>query len=234
MSIEISNLAKHFGTNFTLEVPSFSLTRGSTLGLVGNNGAGKTTFLRLILDLMEADEGEVKILGETVAERDDWKTHVGSYLDASFLFDYLTPREFFGFVGSMYNMKMQDIEKALDPYRTFLANELAPERHRYIRDLSTGSAKKVGIISAMIINPKVLILDEPFANLDPRSQLALKSILQELAAQRKVTMVISSHDLAHVTDVCERIAILERGRIVEDMQTSKQTLSTLEAYFADV
>ncbi|GAL69326.1 ATP-binding protein [Jejuia pallidilutea] len=102
-----------------------------------------------------------------------------------------------------------------------------------MRDLSKGNQKKAGIVAALIGNPEVVILDEPFANLDPTTQIRLKGIVKDLAETRGVTVLISSHDLLHVTDVCERIVVLEKGEVVKDLVTNEATLKELEAHFAN-
>jgi len=233
MRVEVQHLVKRFGDSFSLEIPSLNINAGQTFGLVGNNGAGKTTFLRILLDLLLPDSGTIKINNWETAQSDEWKSQVGSYLDSSFLIDYLTPLEFFSFVGSVYGFNKEQTIQSLTPYQTFLPAGALSDSTKYIRDLSTGNAKKVGIVAAMFIQPNVLILDEPFANLDPRSQIALKSLLQRLNKQHGTTLFISSHDLAHVTEICERIAVLENGSIVREIQTSDATLKELELYFAE-
>ena len=201
--------------------------------LVGNNGAGKTTFLRILLDLLRPDHGAVSINEWNTARNNEWKPFVGSYLDESFLIDYLTPLEFHSFVGSVYGLSREQTISRLKQYQAFLPPGSLSDSNKFIRDLSTGNAKKVGIVAAMFIQPDVLILDEPFANLDPRSQIALKNLLHRLNAEQGTTLFISSHDLAHVTEICERIAVLENGHIVREIQTSDATLRELEMYFAE-
>jgi len=101
-----------------------------------------------------------------------------------------------------------------------------------IRDLSTGNAKKVGIVAALFFEPEIAILDEPFANLDPRSQIVLKNLLRDLNTKQSLTLLISSHDLAHITEVCKRIAVLENGHFIREIDTSDETLRELHDYFA--
>ena len=102
-----------------------------------------------------------------------------------------------------------------------------------MRDLSKGNQKKVGIVAALIGNPEVIILDEPFANLDPSTQIRLKEIISSLTKNAGVTVLVSSHDLAHVTDVSDRIIVLEKGKIVKDLHTNTATLQELERYFSE-
>ena len=232
MRIDILNLVKKQHDDFVLDIPELYIPEGQSFGLVGNNGAGKTTLLRLLLDLIKSDKGSVSIGTILVATDNSWKEQVGAYLDESFLIDYLTPREFFSFIGSLHNMSKKEVDRSIEPFRNFLTDELLNPKASYIRDLSTGNAKKVGIVAALFTNPSVVILDEPFANLDPRSQISLKSLLAERSRQLGMTMIVSSHDLTHVTEVCQRIVVLEAGKIIQDINTEKDTLSKLENYFA--
>lgn len=229
--IHVSNLQKIYNGISVLNIPSLTIPQGESFGLVGNNGAGKTTLFRLILDLIEATSGEVLINNEKIARRDDWKSFVGSYLDEGFLIDFLTPEEFFSFTGKMYGKSEGDIAALLDAMQEFFNGEIIGNR-KLIRDLSKGNQKKVGIAAALIGDPQILILDEPFTALDPSSQIRLKRMLNELQAVKNMTMLVSSHDLNHVTEVCKRIVVLEKGNIVKDIHTNQDTLKELEDYFA--
>ena len=232
MNVKVFHLVKRYGQHFALHVSELRIATGEALGLVGNNGAGKTTFLRLILDLIRPDDGHVLVDGQNVAKETAWKAHVGSYLDESFLLDFLTPDEYFHFVGGVNEMSAAQIEVALARYRTFLPEQAFGRIQPYIRDLSMGNKKKVGLVAAMFTEPHLLVLDEPFANLDPGSQIRLKTLLRGLRQEHATTMLISSHHLGHVTDFCERITLLDDGQIARDMTTSDATLRELKHYFA--
>ncbi|WP_457654738.1 ABC transporter ATP-binding protein [Rhodocaloribacter sp.] len=232
MTIDVLGLKKNYGAHCALDVPALHVEEREIVGLVGSNGAGKTTFLRLVLDLLPATEGEVRIDGRNVAGNDAWKAHTGSYLDPSFLMDFLTVDEYLDFIGSIYGLSKSETAIALRPFQPFYPDEVFGETTRFIRDLSMGNAKKIGLIAAMFVRPHLLLLDEPFANLDPPSQIRLKQLLRALHAAHGTTMIISSHDLGHVTEVCGRITVLEAGRIVRDLSTSDATLRELEQYFA--
>ena len=232
MNVKVFHLVKRYGQHFALHVPELRIARGEALGLVGNNGAGKTTFLRLALDLIRPDDGHVLVDGQNVAEETGWKAHVGSYLDESFLLDFLTPEEYFTFIGGIYEMEPTQIEAMLARYRAFLPEQALSRPQPFIRDLSMGNKKKVGLVAAMLTEPQLLILDEPFANLDPGSQIRLKNLLRDLRQEHNTTMLISSHDLGHVTDFCERITLLDDGQIARDITTSDATLHELKHYFA--
>ena len=229
--IHVTNLQKNYNGTTVLTIPELSIAEGESVGLVGNNGAGKTTFFRLLLDLIEATSGEVTINDEKIARRDNWKALVGSFLDESFLIDFLTPEEFFKFTGNIYGKSAGDMQLFLDSMQEFFNGEIIGSG-KLIRDLSKGNQKKVGIAAALIGDPRILILDEPFTALDPSSQIRLKRMLNELQATKNTTMLISSHDLNHVTEVCRRTVVLEKGCVVKDIPTSVDTLKELERYFA--
>ncbi|QXD16391.1 ABC transporter ATP-binding protein [Rhodocaloribacter litoris] len=231
MHVDVHGLKKTFGTTTALDIPELHIAPGEIVGLVGSNGAGKTTFLRLVLNLIEPSAGAVYLDGRNVAEHEDWKRHTGSYLDRTYLIDYLTADEYFDFIGSLYGLSPQETRAALQPLQAFYPDEPLGRTTRFIRDLSMGNAKKIGIMAALFVRPRLLLLDEPFANLDPPSQIRLKQLLRVLHAAHGTTMIISSHDLLHVTEVCHRITLLERGRIVRDKATSPDTLHELEKYF---
>lgn len=229
--IQVIDLQKVYNGVTVLNIPELKIAQGESFGLVGNNGAGKTTFFRLILDLIEASKGEVMVDGEKVMRNDNWKLKVGSFLDEGFLIDFLTPEEYFAFVGKLYNKTEGDISFFLENMKDFFSTEILGSK-KLIRDFSKGNQKKIGIAAALLGDPKVLILDEPFTALDPSSQIRLKRFLTDLQQKQQITMLISSHDLNHVTEVCKRIVILEKGKVVKDIQTSDDTLKELEAYFA--
>ena len=229
--IQVFNLRKAYNGITVLDIPSLTIPQGESFGLVGNNGAGKTTFFRLILDLIESSDGYVEIENQKVEHNDNWKSVVGSFLDESFLIDFLTPEEYFSFVGKLYHKTEGDIAAFLESMDEFFHGEVLGTK-KLIRDFSKGNQKKIGITAALLGDPKILILDEPFTALDPSSQIRLKRFLDDLQAKTGISMLISSHDLNHVTEVCKRIVVLEKGHIVKDIQTGTDTLKELELYFA--
>lgn len=229
--ISVNGLRKTYNGITVVNIPQLQINKGEAFGLVGNNGAGKTTFFRMILDLIRPTEGEVLSKGENVQQNEAWKHYTGSYLDEGFLIDFLTPEEYFNFIGKLHNHTQGDMQEFLNRFADIFNDEILGKR-KYIRDLSKGNQKKVGIAAALMSNPEILILDEPFANLDPSTQIRLKNMLRVISVEKQVTMLISSHDLSHVIEVCERIVVLNKGEIVQDIQTSENTLKELEAYFA--
>lgn len=229
--IQVTELQKKYNDVTVLDIPAINIQAGESFGLVGNNGAGKTTFFRLILDLIEATKGEVRIDGQKVKRSDAWKSLTGSFLDEGFLIDFLTTEEYFNFVGKLHHMSAGDMALFLESMKDFFNDEILGSK-KLIRDFSKGNQKKIGIAAALIGDPKILILDEPFTALDPTSQIRLKRFLNDLQARFNMTMLISSHDLNHITEVCNRIVVLEKGKIVNDIRTNVDTLKELETYFA--
>lgn len=229
--ISANNLSKSYKGVQVLNLPSLDIPRGQSFGLVGNNGAGKTTFFSLLLDLIKPTTGHIKSNDILVQESEDWKPFTSSFIDESFLIGYLTPEEYFYFIGDLRGQNKADVDNLLAKFEDFFHGEIIG-RKKYLRDLSKGNQKKAGIVAALIGNPEVIILDEPFANLDPTTQIRLKQIIKELTKNKDVTVLISSHDLMHVTEVSERIVVLEKGEIVKDLATSEATLKELELHFA--
>ena len=229
--LQVTDLKKTYNGVTVLNMPTLTIREGESFGLVGNNGAGKTTFFRLILDLIEPSSGEVLVDGQRVVRNDAWKMTTGSFLDEGFLIDFLKPEEYFSFVGKLYHKSEGDIAVFLDSIKEFFNDEVIGSK-KLIRDFSKGNQKKIGIAAALIGDPKLLILDEPFTALDPSSQIRLKRFLADLQSRFNMTMLISSHDLNHITEVCKRIVVLEKGKMVKDLQTDEDTLKELEAYFA--
>ena len=229
--ITTSNLSKKYANNTVLNIETLDIPKGQSFGLVGNNGAGKTTYFSLLLDLIQPSTGFIKNNDVLVHESEDWKPFTSSFIDESFLIGYLTPEEYFYFIGDLRGQNKADVNALLAQFEDFFHGEILDQK-KYLRDLSKGNQKKAGIVAALIGNPEVIILDEPFANLDPTTQIRLKGIIKNLAEKQGVTVLVSSHDLMHVTDVCERIVVLDKGEIVKDLETNAATLKELELHFS--
>ena len=225
-----SNLTKNYSGNTVLNIEELNIPKGQSFGLVGNNGAGKTTYFSLLLDLIQPTTGYIQNNEILVHESEDWKPFTSAFIDESFLIGYLTPEEYFYFIGDLRGQNKADVDRFVSQFEDFFHGEILGQK-KYLRDLSKGNQKKAGIVAALIGSPDVIILDEPFANLDPTTQIRLKQIIKDLAQAQGVTVLISSHDLMHVTDVCERIVVLDKGVIVKDLETSAATLKELEAHF---
>ncbi|RYE35265.1 MAG: ABC transporter ATP-binding protein [Sphingobacteriaceae bacterium] len=229
--IEIQKLTKTYAGITVVNIPELHIQKGETIGLVGNNGAGKTTLFRMILDLIRPESGEVLSNGKNVMQDEQWKDYTASYLDEGFLIDYLTPEEYFYFVGSLHDQNKVYVDEKLAELTDFFNGEIL-EKGKYIRDLSKGNQCKVGVAACLLQNPEILMLDEPFANIDPTTQIRLKNLLKNLSYKNSMTTIVSSHDLNHITDVCQRILLMEKGVIIKDIETNPNTLQELESYFA--
>jgi len=255
MEIIIKDLKKTFGEKVAVDIPDLTIHSGELLGLVGNNGAGKSTLFRLILDLIKADTGTVYMqtpsdspyMGSTkeslpiegevwrgsinVAETEEWKDWTGAFVDEGFLIDYLTPDEYFQFIARLTDTSDEQLKEFLAQYQHFMADELVGQK-KLIRTLSAGNKQKVGIMAAMLLRPKVLILDEPFNFLDPSSQNAIKHLLRKYNEETGATILVSSHNLQHTVDISDRIVLLEHGKVIHDIDNhEKQAQTILENYF---
>ena len=229
--IYTKDLSKAYNGTTVLNVEELNIPKGQSFGLVGNNGAGKTTYFSLLLDLISPTTGTIKSNDIVVSNSEDWKPFTSAFIDETFLIGYLTPEEYFYFIGDLRGQNKADVDALTSKFEDFFNGEIIGKK-KYLRDLSKGNQKKAGIVAALIGNPEVIILDEPFANLDPTTQIRLKQILKDLAEKQGVTVLVSSHDLMHVTDVCERIVVLEKGEVVKDLETNPTTLKELEDHFA--
>ena len=229
--ITVNNLIKKFGETVASDIPSLTINDGDILGLVGNNGAGKTTFFRMLLDLLKPDAGEVALGGINPAQSEEWKAFTGAYIDEGFLIDFLTPEEYFAFIGKITNMTQDQVDERLKDFERLAGGEIFGQK-KLIRNLSAGNKQKVGIISALFNRPKLVILDEPFNFLDPSSQNVLKHVLTDYNHQTGATILISSHNLQHTVDISTRITLLEKGRIIKDMPNEGGSArEELENYF---
>ncbi|MGB3605679.1 MAG: ABC transporter ATP-binding protein [Psychroserpens sp.] len=228
--IETQNLSKSYGSKTVLTIDKLDIPKGQSFGLVGNNGAGKTTYFSLLLDLIKPTTGHIQSNSIMVHESEEWKPYTSAFIDESFLIGYLTPEEYFYFIGELRGQNKSDVDTLVSQFEDFFHGEILGQK-KYLRDLSKGNQKKAGIVAALIGNPEVIILDEPFANLDPTTQIRLKGIIKDLAEKQGVTVLVSSHDLLHVTEVCERIVVLEKGEVIKDLETNAATLKELEAHF---
>lgn len=238
MELKIENLKKQYGEKVALDIPELTIRSGELVGLVGNNGAGKTTLLRLVLDLIKATEGRVLSGGIDVAapapsrnESEAWKRYTGSFIDGRFLVDFYTPEEYFTLIGRLYDIPQQTIDERLEAFRTLMHDEVLGTR-KYLHDFSEGNRQKIGIIGAMLIHPKVLLLDEPFNYLDPSSQIVVARLIQQMNRDLGTTVLISSHNLNFVADISTRILLLEKGRVIKDLPNNEgSAVQELNEYF---
>ena len=230
--IKAYSLSKEYRGEKVLNLSELEIPKGELFGLIGNNGAGKTTFFSLLLDLIEATSGTVEINNIMVHQSEAWKPFISAFIDESYLIGYLTVEEYFYFLGSLRGKTQAEVDSRIEAYEPFFNGEILNQK-KYIRDFSKGNQKKAGIVGALIGQPEVIVLDEPFANLDPTTQIRLKSLIKEEAMNNGTTFLISSHDLTHVTEVCDRIVLLDKGTVLKDIKKTSSTLKELEQYFSN-
>lgn len=249
--IGINGIRKKFGMKTAVSIDEFNVEPGEIVGIVGNNGAGKTTLLRLILDLVKADNGHILLTPATSdamktmedghpieslqsinpAESEEWKHFTGAYIDEGFLIDFLTAEEYFSFIGSVNGLSQETLEQRMALFSSLLKEEILGQ-NKLIRNLSAGNKQKVGVVSAMLNLPQLLILDEPFNFLDPTSQNALKRLLTDYNRETGSTILISSHNLGHIVEISTRIVLLEDGLIIRDLPNKDGDMSReLAEYF---
>jgi ABC-2 type transport system ATP-binding protein len=231
--IHIENLIKAYNKEIVLNIPELTIEKGEIFGLVGNNGAGKTTLFNIVLDLITASKGQVTSKGIAVRDSEDWKEFTGAFIDESFLIGYLTAEEYFAFIAGLRRMSKTETAAFLGRFADFFNDEILGKK-KFIRDFSKGNQKKVGIVAALMGKPEIVVLDEPFANLDPSSQFKLRRLIKEFAAENGTTFLISDHTLENIADVSTRLIILEKGKIVRDVHKTETTLQEFEAFFKPV
>ena len=228
--ITINNLRKLYKGVPAVTIDQLEIFSGEVIGLVGNNGAGKTTFFRLLLDLIRADSGEILSKGKSVTTTEEWKSYTAAYIDEGFLIEYLTPEEYFYFVGKLNQQSKADVDDFLEHYKAFFDDAIVGKK-KYIRDFSKGNQFKIGIVAALLTNPELLILDEPFANLDPTTQLRLVDMIRQLAQDKRMCIIVSSHDINHIAEVSTRILLMEKGSIIKDFAGGDSAYEELVSYF---
>lgn len=231
MKLDIYNLVKKYDS-FRLSISELHLGNAEIVGLVGNNGAGKSTFLKLILDLILPEAGEIYSNEKSISLSEHWKEYTGSFLDEDFLIQFLTPAEYISFIADLYKISDKDLKERLSYFDGFINFNF--DAKKYIREYSTGNKYKIGIVSTLITYPELVVLDEPFNFLDPTSQNQLASILKNYNLNRKALILLSSHDLTHITELCSRIIIIEDGIFIKDIENLNQerTYKELKEYFA--
>ena len=230
--IKIDNLTKYFGENKALDINQLQIAEGSIVGLVGNNGAGKTTMLRLILDLCKANSGSILSAGKDVSKFEEWKEYTGSFLDSGYLIEFLKPEEYFTLIGELNHISKEDLQVRLSKFDAFMNGEILGKK-KLIKNYSAGNKQKIGIVAAMITNPKVLLLDEPFNFLDPSSQMEMLRLLRDLNKEFGTTMILSSHNIELVSEISSRIILLEKGIVKKDISaTAGEAIEELRTYFS--
>ena len=214
--ITVTNLSKKYSGQTVLGILDLEVPKGQKFCLVVNNGSGKTTLFSLLLDLIEASTGNVTFNKIDVHKSEEWKPYTSAFIDESYLISYLTVEEYFYFLGNLRAVSKEEINIWVQEFEPFFNGEILGQK-KYLRDLSKGNQKKAGIVGTLIGKPELVILDESFANLDPTTQIRLKKLIRDEAEKHGTTFLISSHDLIHVIEVCDRIVLLEKGLAIKDI-----------------
>ncbi len=213
-SIEVVNLYKSYGKVKALNGLTFSVYPGEIYGLLGPNGAGKTTTLKILVGLLRPDRGTAKICGYDVSiNRVEALRLVGYIPENPVCFQNLTVKEFLEFVGALRRLDREKVREAMDYYLSGF--ELEDKRDELISNLSRGMLQKVLATAAFMVKPKVLILDEPMAGMDPEAQHFFKEEVKKMASQG-VAVLISSHILDMVEKFCTRVGIINRGVLIAE------------------
>ena len=218
-SITIRGLCKKYGEVRALDGIDLEIPGGEIFGILGPNGSGKTTMLKIISSIMEPTSGLVSVNGiNVVADPMKVKSIIGYVPETPNLYESLTPIEFLGFVGSIRKIDHEILTERI--YRFARAFEIEDNLNNFIGSLSFGTKQKVAIISAFIHDPEIVILDEGMNGLDPRSAKILKNLLLEYVSSGR-TVLFSTHVLEVAESVCHRMAIIYKGRIM-DVGTLKE------------
>ncbi|MFT3949068.1 MAG: ABC transporter ATP-binding protein [Agriterribacter sp.] len=213
-----------------LDILNLHIKKEEIVGLVGNNGQGKSTLLKLILDLAKPTQGRVLINGRDVRQDEEWKKNTGSYLDESYLINFLKVEEYFDFIAFLNGLGSAILNDRLARFAPFFREEIM-KKNKFISDYSTGGKAKIGIAAAFLANPSLVILDEPFSHLDPSSQDFLKLFIKEYASSQGATFIISSHQIEAIAEISTRVLLLDKGCILNDISDSNEALPILKRYF---
>jgi ABC-2 type transport system ATP-binding protein len=208
-SVDISNVTKTFGPVMAVDHVSLTVNQGEFFGLLGPNGAGKTTTIRIILDIFKPDSGTVSILGGPMNE--DKKNRIGYMPEERGLYQDQPLERVLVYLASLKGVPAAVTRKRLDEYLQRF--DLAAYRKKKVKELSKGMQQKAQIISTIIHEPELLIIDEPFSGLDPVNTQMVKDLLRDLH-RRGTTVIMSTHAMHQVEELCERIVLVNQGRAV--------------------
>ena len=227
MSVEIQNLYKHYGEQEAVSDVSFSVPDGQITAFLGPNGAGKSTTMKIITGYIPASSGEVKVCDLIVStENLETRKKIGYLPEHNPLYDEMYVREYLEFVGGIY--KLSDISSKVDEVINRVG--LSLEKHKKIGALSKGYKQRVGLAQAIIHNPEVLILDEPTSGLDPNQLVEIRTLIKNIGKEK--TVILSTHIMQEVEAICDRIIIINKGKIVADKLINE--IENLENYFKEL
>lgn len=234
--INLENVTKKYGNVLALDKLNLNIEEGEFYGFLGPNGAGKTTTIKIITGLLSADSGKVEIDGIDINENPiEIKKRMGFIPDNPFLYEKLTAKEYLHFIGKIYDLDDKTIEKRSNYYLDLF--NLAGWGNDLIESYSHGMRQKTVMAGALLHKPKVLIVDEPMVGLDPKGIILVKNIFSVLTSEEKVTIFMSTHTLSIAEEICTRIGIIHKGRLIAEgtakelQKSSRSNKNTLEDIF---
>ncbi|MFN3969091.1 gliding motility-associated ABC transporter ATP-binding subunit GldA [Flavobacterium sp.] len=214
MSIEVQNISKSYGAQKALDNVSFSIKKGEIVGFLGPNGAGKSTLMKILTTYINADEGTAAVNGNDVNEAQILvQKSVGYLPEHNPLYLDLYVREYLAFNADVYKVAKSRIEEVIE------LTGLTPESHKKIGQLSKGFRQRVGLATALLHNPDVLILDEPTTGLDPNQLVEIRNVIKNVGKDK--TVFLSTHIMQEVEAICDRVIIIDHGKIVTDKKLDK-------------
>jgi ABC-2 type transport system ATP-binding protein len=214
MSIEVQNISKSYGAQKALDSVSFSIKKGEIVGFLGPNGAGKSTLMKILTTYINADEGTAAVNGNDVNEAQIMvQKSVGYLPEHNPLYLDLYVREYLAFNAEVYKVAKSRIEDVIE------LTGLTPESHKKIGQLSKGYRQRVGLATALLHNPDVLILDEPTTGLDPNQLVEIRNVIKNIGKDK--TVFLSTHIMQEVEAICDRVIIIDNGKIVTDKKLDK-------------
>ena len=225
--LSVTNVVKSFKKIKVLEIDSLELQKGEIAALLGNNGAGKTTLIKSIADLIKIDDGEICIDQNKVDETETWKDITALYLTEKMLIPYLKPIEYLEFIGKIKKVSKKKVFHFIEQHKEFYKDELFNDR-KLIRQLSLGNQQKVGLLATFLGQNKLIILDEPYTNLDISSKKYLSMMIENYNQTHNITFLISSHNMNEVLTVSSRVIILKKGIIINDSQIANISTEDIE------
>ncbi|HKE87650.1 MAG TPA: ABC transporter ATP-binding protein [Vicinamibacterales bacterium] len=233
--LQLDGLVRHFDNVHAVDDISFSVERGKVLGFIGPNGAGKTTTMRMLATLETPQRGDARIGGYSVLDEPAKVRRITGFMpDSAGVYAHTTVTEYLDFFARAYHLRGAARREAVDSIIEFMG--IGDLRDRNVERLSKGLQQRVALGRALVHDPQVLILDEPAANLDPRARIEFRALIRELAADGK-TILLSSHILTELAEMCDAIAVIEKGRIlatgtVQEILVRMRPRRTLSARFA--
>lgn len=214
MSIEVKNISKMYGAQKALDNISFSVNKGEIVGFLGPNGAGKSTLMKILTTYITADEGSALVNNFDVSEANQEVQKIVGYLpEHNPLYLDLYVREYLAFNADVYKVSKNRIQEVIE------LTGLKPESHKKIGQLSKGYRQRVGLATALLHNPEVLILDEPTTGLDPNQLVEIRDLIKNIGKDK--TVFLSTHIMQEVEAICDRVIIINNGKIVTDKKLDK-------------